>query len=576
MSRRTSGDNVAPFEGVANQVTPGSQPLDTSAPRVLEVAAARSRSGQRISALPPSRPRSLVLPPQVSLPAIAATLTITALAAITVALPGAGTPAPATSPTASTFAVLQTGLAIVAVAVAIVLVTYAYFGDQVASAWFGSSMLVMGTVTLGSGAIAAAAGAHTSVHQVVAWMPVGGRIAMICLIVTGLWTSRRRDLWRRRPTRLAQYAVMMTAGGMLVVAALPASAVVFGSPTDLASPTVPGASGGPLALVWLAAAIACAVVAQRRHDAIAGWVAATLALFAIAEVANVVASSAAGGAIPVTFVGQLAALAMLGAATMRQLGRSVQQQRMQLLRRAVDAEAQAEERRRRQQVQAHEARNALSGVVNTLRLLDGQQVHLDDTTQRNLLAASFTELVRLQRVFCGDDGIETAATHRLADALGSVLSAGRASGMVLHVDIPRNLEVYGSWSAIAQAVQNLLENARRYAPGSTTEVTAQQVGDRVELRVADHGPGLALDEQATVFNEGVRGHASSGTRGSGLGLAITREMMARSGGQVWAEPTPGGGATFVVSLPTRPPSAADLMSASDERLIDAAAPGGAS
>jgi two-component system sensor histidine kinase MtrB len=77
----------------------------------------------------------------------------------------------------------------------------------------------------------------------------------------------------------------------------------------------------------------------------------------------------------------------------------------------------------------------------------------------------------------------------------------------------------------------------------------------VEIAVEDAGPGIEPDERDKVFDRFYRGSASgrrgTGT-GTGLGLALVAEHMRLMHGRAWVEPSPSGGARFVVSLPVLP------------------------
>jgi two-component system sensor histidine kinase KdpD len=99
---------------------------------------------------------------------------------------------------------------------------------------------------------------------------------------------------------------------------------------------------------------------------------------------------------------------------------------------------------------------------------------------------------------------------------------------------------------------NLLENALRYAPtGSKIDCSVARSEAQVELRIADRGPGVPEMDRQRVFDEFVR--LDPDTAGNmGLGLAIVRAFVLAHEGDVWCEATPGGGATFVVSLPICP------------------------
>ncbi len=69
-----------------------------------------------------------------------------------------------------------------------------------------------------------------------------------------------------------------------------------------------------------------------------------------------------------------------------------------------------------------------------------------------------------------------------------------------------------------------------------------------ELRVRDHGPGIAAEDRAHVFDRFYRAPAARALPGSGLGLAIVREVAEAHGGTVSAEDAPGGGALMRLRL----------------------------
>lgn len=112
---------------------------------------------------------------------------------------------------------------------------------------------------------------------------------------------------------------------------------------------------------------------------------------------------------------------------------------------------------------------------------------------------------------------------------------------------PGPVPVQGAPAALRSAIGNLIHNALQVEPpGGTVEIS---VAEDASLRVTDHGPGVppALREQ--IFEPFWRGGAAHA--GSGLGLAIVREIAGLHGGRVAVEPTDGGGASFVLSLPRR-------------------------
>jgi two-component system, OmpR family, sensor histidine kinase KdpD len=123
----------------------------------------------------------------------------------------------------------------------------------------------------------------------------------------------------------------------------------------------------------------------------------------------------------------------------------------------------------------------------------------------------------------------------------------------LELDVPIGLPpVLADGRRIMQVVENLLTNAARYSPAETPITLRARVTDgRVEVAVADQGPGIPADKRSQVFDKFVRLAGGDADRpgGSGLGLAICRGIVQAHGGQIWVEGEEGRGSTFAFSLP---------------------------
>jgi len=105
------------------------------------------------------------------------------------------------------------------------------------------------------------------------------------------------------------------------------------------------------------------------------------------------------------------------------------------------------------------------------------------------------------------------------------------------------------------AVYNLLDNATKYSePGSGVEVVARLAGDRVEIDVVDHGPGIPARDLERIFERFYRVDRarSRDTGGTGLGLAIVRHVAVNHAGEVRVTSREGEGSTFTLSLPAGP------------------------
>ncbi|MDV9186695.1 sensor histidine kinase KdpD [Streptomyces sp. SR27] len=122
------------------------------------------------------------------------------------------------------------------------------------------------------------------------------------------------------------------------------------------------------------------------------------------------------------------------------------------------------------------------------------------------------------------------------------------------LDVPETLPmVEVDKGLLERAVANIVENAVKYSPeGVPVAVAASTLGDRVELRVVDRGPGVPDEAKDGIFEPFQRfGDAPRGS-GVGLGLAVARGFVEAMGGTLGAEDTPGGGLTMVLTLRAAP------------------------
>jgi len=102
-----------------------------------------------------------------------------------------------------------------------------------------------------------------------------------------------------------------------------------------------------------------------------------------------------------------------------------------------------------------------------------------------------------------------------------------------------------------QILVNLLGNAIRHGPeGQPVIIQAEIVTQSLDVRVVDRGPGVPRDLRDRIFEPFERFDPHSGT-GTGLGLPVSRRLAEVLGGRLTVEDTPGGGATFVLSLPMK-------------------------
>ena len=212
---------------------------------------------------------------------------------------------------------------------------------------------------------------------------------------------------------------------------------------------------------------------------------------------------------------------------------------------------------------SHDLRTPLASAKAAVTSLRSEDVQWDAEDHAELLATAdesldklahlvdnLLDMSRLQAgalsVFPRPADLEEIVARSLDDL-------GPAAKPII-VDIPDDLPEVGIDPAILERViANLAANALRYSPlGKPPLLTASVLGDRVELRVVDRGPGIPEADRDRMFVPFQRLGDTDNTTGVGLGLALSRGLTEAMGGTLEPEDTPGGGLTMSLSLPAVP------------------------
>jgi len=205
---------------------------------------------------------------------------------------------------------------------------------------------------------------------------------------------------------------------------------------------------------------------------------------------------------------------------------------------------------------SHELRSPLTTLVASAGLLKARRDELPDRS-RQVVDLIYAELSRFRRLL--DDLIELARNDAglildkgnpvsLGDLLRSTLTAsGRSTGLLSgDIDVPLQVDKV----RMDRAVANLCDNADRHG-GGLVGVTVECRSDEVRIIVDDAGAGVPLQDRERIFERFATGRSRRGSSsGTGLGLALVAQTVAAHGGSVWCTDRPGGGARFVISLPT--------------------------
>jgi two-component system sensor histidine kinase KdpD len=211
----------------------------------------------------------------------------------------------------------------------------------------------------------------------------------------------------------------------------------------------------------------------------------------------------------------------------------------------------------------HDLRTPLASAKATVTSLRSHDIEWTPQDHEELLLTADESLDRLARLVDNlldmsrlQAGMLSVVNRPLAldEVVPLALDDLGAAGRPVVVDVPDDLPVVLADPGLLERVlANLVGNALRFSPpGKPPVITGSSIGDRVELRVIDRGPGIAATEIDRVFAPFQRLGDTDNTTGVGLGLALSRGLTEAMGGTLNPEETPGGGLTMVVSLTAAP------------------------
>lgn len=167
------------------------------------------------------------------------------------------------------------------------------------------------------------------------------------------------------------------------------------------------------------------------------------------------------------------------------------------------------------------------------------------------------QLSRLARSEMSRGQIDISA---LAGSVADEIREGDAPRQV-EIVIEEGLEADADGPLIRSVLQNLIGNAWKFTakqPSARIEVGSTEIDSEIAYFVRDDGVGFEMEYADKLFGAFQRLHSSGEFDGTGIGLATVQRVIHRHGGRVWAESTPGHGATFFFTL-TRTRKAEDAL-----------------
>lgn len=198
---------------------------------------------------------------------------------------------------------------------------------------------------------------------------------------------------------------------------------------------------------------------------------------------------------------------------------------------------------------------SIRGYIETLL-----EDELDPSTVRRFLETAHREALRLGRLIEGmlafsmldlsahPSGASCDVVEQICATIEMLAPIAAGRRVTIRAQLPSSAPARVDGDACVHALANVLENAVKHgSERGTIEIACSRDEQFVRIAVDDDGKGIAGAERRSIFDMGVRG--GSAHSGSGIGLAVVKAIAQRAGGDVGVEPSPLGGARFVLRFP---------------------------
>lgn len=210
-------------------------------------------------------------------------------------------------------------------------------------------------------------------------------------------------------------------------------------------------------------------------------------------------------------------------------------------------------------VLAHDIKGPLTSIVGFAELLEDGYLDGDAavdaarTIRSNAqrLAVLANDVLALSRIEHGELDIADQRVD-LVELMERAIE-GLGTEREIRFERPQSpAYVRGDAERLRQVFDNLLGNALKYSNEDAVEVSLEERGDALDVRIRDRGIGIPESEIPLLFARFARGSNAKRSKiaGTGLGLFIVRMIVERHGGTVDVESRLGEGSTFTVTLPT--------------------------
>lgn len=213
---------------------------------------------------------------------------------------------------------------------------------------------------------------------------------------------------------------------------------------------------------------------------------------------------------------------------------------------------------------SHELLTPLGFIKGYATTLMREDITWDDATRREFLSIIDEEADRLRELIDNllDSSRLKAGTLRMSlqpTRIDTLVKEIALKSQSFHKNLDIRVEnaetpitISVDPTRLAQVLENIINNAIKYAPGSPITITTALKGDHLRISIKDEGPGIKPEHLDKIFQRFYRvPDKQSATRGSGLGLYICSKIIEAHGGQIEVQSEYGKGCIFHIYLPVQ-------------------------
>jgi signal transduction histidine kinase/CheY-like chemotaxis protein len=216
-------------------------------------------------------------------------------------------------------------------------------------------------------------------------------------------------------------------------------------------------------------------------------------------------------------------------------------------------------------IASHELRTPLTSIKGYLDLVihgnagaittqqeEFLQIAKNNTERLHLLVKDLLDVSRIETGNLELDVQLISLQALINTAVRSIRNQFNERDLTIEVDLPDNLpNVFGDSNRITQVLVNLLSNAYKYTEKGGATIQAREVGNAIQIDIADTGLGISDEDQEKLFTRFFRASDSAVRKqsGTGLGLSITKSLVEMHGGEIWIKSKLNKGTTVSFTMP---------------------------